>query len=108
MAYRLDGSLLERDETYRPMYGICMNAGYITTITDVELDVAGNGESGTEIIPAGTEMTVVMDNYPENRIILQVPSTGHLYSAEYDDGSYPLLINGVPEDELFEGMFYAA
>ena len=78
-----------------------------TLLKDLTADVAAdkNADSYTsEILPAGTQMTIIRTN-AENWVDLELKD-GRVVRLTFDFSAYPHVINGINEDELFDGIFY--
>lgn len=118
------------DETYYT--SSCMNI--LTALSDIHcqaVDAAGNIISDDEIIPAGTQLFIVrtdgsvisdiqevdpsivaVEDYDDWQRVYTVtdPEADYskkLYRITYDTSEWPRTINGINEDELFDGIMYA-
>ena len=72
--------------------------------------------TGTQItIPAGTEVDTVAVNPEQTVAYFRVPNPSALtgddkefiFALSYDNDEWPRTVNGVTEDELFDGLMYA-
>lgn len=84
-------------------YGLNNYGNFITSL--IELEVFNLNTQEVQVIPVGTDFYVMRtdgETYMDFRL-----DDGSECRVEVDTSGYPDCINGIPEDECFEGIMYA-
>ncbi len=94
--------------TYANYYVVMDQDRYLTALKDLTLTEVDHelNEVGDAAVASGTKLRLYLSD-ARNTVYLLDEATDKLYKVTTDSSDWPYTIDGTPEEECFDGIFYA-
>ena len=94
--------------TYADNYVVLPQDRYLTALKDLTLTEVDHElkEVGDATVASGTKLRIYLSD-ARNTAYLLDEATDKLYKVTTDSTDWPYTIDGTPEEECFDGIFYA-